>query len=74
MNFGRPRRRWGNDITKSVKEIEWESVDWISMAPEKDMGWAVMIMVKKTPVPPSQRTHCFCSANNWQCPLDKYHC
>ena len=51
---------------KNIKEIEWEGVDWINMALDKDMGWAVMIIVEKTPVPRSRSTHCFFSAKkNW---------
>jgi len=28
-SIGRPRRRWNNNIKTGLKEIGWESVDWL---------------------------------------------
>ena len=43
------------------------------MAHDEDKGWAVIIMVKKTMVPTSQRTrYFFCAKKNRQCRLDNY--
>jgi hypothetical protein len=34
--FERPRRRWENVITMDLKEIEWEGMDWIHLAQDRD--------------------------------------
>jgi hypothetical protein len=34
--LGRSRRRWEDKIKKFGEEIEWEAVDWISLAHESD--------------------------------------
>jgi hypothetical protein len=34
--FGRPRRRWENNIRVNVREIRWEVVDWFHMAQDRD--------------------------------------
>jgi hypothetical protein len=28
--LGRPRRRWEDNIKMGLREIRWESVDWIN--------------------------------------------
>jgi hypothetical protein len=30
--LGRPRHRWEDNIGMDLREIEWESVDWIPLA------------------------------------------
>jgi hypothetical protein len=34
--LGRPRRRWVHSIKIYLKEIGWDSVDWINLAQDKD--------------------------------------
>jgi hypothetical protein len=34
--LGRPRRRWVDNIKKDLREIEWDGVDWIDMAQDRD--------------------------------------
>jgi hypothetical protein len=34
--WGRPRRRWVDNIKMDVREIEWDCVDWIDMAQDRD--------------------------------------
>jgi hypothetical protein len=32
--LGRPRRRWVDNIKIDVREIEWDGMDWIDLAPQ----------------------------------------
>jgi hypothetical protein len=34
--LGRPRRRWEDGIRMNLREIGWESVDWIQLAHDRD--------------------------------------
>jgi hypothetical protein len=34
--LGRPRRRWVDNIKMDLREIEWDSVDWIDLAQDRD--------------------------------------
>jgi hypothetical protein len=34
--LGRPKRRWKNNTKINFKEIEYEGVDWIHLAQDKD--------------------------------------
>jgi hypothetical protein len=34
--LGRPGRRWEGNIGMDLREIEWEAVDWIHMAQDRD--------------------------------------
>jgi hypothetical protein len=34
--LGRPRRRWKDDIKFGLQEVEWEGVDWIGVAEDRD--------------------------------------
>jgi hypothetical protein len=36
MLFGRPRRRWEDNIKMDLQEVGWEGVDWIDMAQDSD--------------------------------------
>jgi hypothetical protein len=33
---GRPRRRWVDNIKMDLREIGWDSVDWVDMAQDRD--------------------------------------
>jgi hypothetical protein len=33
---GRPRRRWEDNIRIGLREIEWEGVDWMHLAQDRD--------------------------------------
>jgi hypothetical protein len=32
----RPRRRWVDGINMDLREVRWDSVDWIDMAQDRD--------------------------------------
>jgi hypothetical protein len=34
--IGRPIRRWVDNIKMDLREIRWDSVDWIDMAQDRD--------------------------------------
>jgi hypothetical protein len=34
--LGRPRRRWVDNIKMDFRDIEWNGVDWIDMAQDRD--------------------------------------
>jgi hypothetical protein len=34
--LGRPWRRWKDNIRIDLREIEWEGVDWIRLAQDRD--------------------------------------
>jgi hypothetical protein len=34
--LGRPRRRWVDNIKMYLTEIEWDGVDWIKLARDRD--------------------------------------
>jgi hypothetical protein len=40
--LGRQRRRWKDGIRMDLKEIGWETVDWIQMAQDRDRLRALM--------------------------------
>jgi hypothetical protein len=42
--LGRPRRRWEGGIRMDLREIGWESIDWIQLAQDSDR-WRVTNMV-----------------------------
>jgi hypothetical protein len=52
QNFGRetwreqiiqiPRRMWEDNIKMDLREISWESVDWMHMAQDRDQWRAVV--------------------------------
>jgi hypothetical protein len=35
--LGRPRRRWVHNIRMDLGEIEWNGVDWIDLAQDRDL-------------------------------------
>jgi hypothetical protein len=34
--LGKPRRRWVDNIKMDLREIEWDGVDWIDLAQDRD--------------------------------------
>jgi hypothetical protein len=41
-SFGRPRRRWENDIKADLKDRNWEGLDWIDL-PQERQDWPALI-------------------------------
>jgi len=39
---GRPRRRWEDNIRMNLREIDWEVVDWIRLAQDRDR-WRALV-------------------------------
>jgi hypothetical protein len=40
--LGRPRRRWVNNIKLDLRAIEWDGMDWIELAQDRDQ-WRVLV-------------------------------
>jgi hypothetical protein len=40
--FGRPMRRWEDGIRMDLREIGWESVDWIQLVQDRDQ-WQALV-------------------------------
>jgi len=40
--FGKPRRRWEDNIRMDIRKIGWEGVDWIHLAQDRDQLLAVV--------------------------------
>jgi hypothetical protein len=40
--LGRPRRRWMDNIKMDLSEIEWDDVNWIDMAQDRDQ-WRALV-------------------------------
>jgi hypothetical protein len=51
--FGRPRRRWKDNIRMYLKETEWEEVDWIQLALNRDRWRDLVNTVMNLRVPPT---------------------
>jgi hypothetical protein len=34
--LGRPRRRWADNIRMNLRKIEWDGMDWIDLAEDRD--------------------------------------
>jgi hypothetical protein len=49
--LGRPRRRWVDNIKIDLTEIEWDIMDWIVLAEDRDQWRALVITVKNLRVP-----------------------
>ena len=43
--LGRSRRRWKGNIKIDIREIGWESIDWIHLAQNKDTWQALVTEV-----------------------------
>jgi hypothetical protein len=40
--LGRPRRRWMGNIKIDLREIEWDGMDWIDLAQNRDQ-WRALV-------------------------------
>jgi hypothetical protein len=40
--LGRPRRRWEDNIRIDLRQIEWEVVDWVYLAQDRDQ-WRALV-------------------------------
>jgi hypothetical protein len=49
--FGRPRRRWEENIKMDLREVGWGYIDWIDLAQDRDRWWALVNMVMNHRVP-----------------------
>jgi hypothetical protein len=49
--LGRPRRRWVNDIKMDLREIEWDGMDCIDLAEDRDQWRALVNTVMNLLVP-----------------------
>jgi hypothetical protein len=49
--LGRTRHRWVDNIKMDLTEIEWDGVDWIDMAQDRDQWGALENMVLNLRVP-----------------------
>jgi hypothetical protein len=49
--LGRPRRRWVDIMKMNLREIEWDGVDWIDLAQERDHWRALVNAVMTLRVP-----------------------
>jgi hypothetical protein len=49
--LGRPRRGWVDNIKMHLREIEWDGVEWIDMAQDRDQWRALLNTVLNLRVP-----------------------
>jgi hypothetical protein len=49
--LGRTKRRWKDNIIKYLREIGWDSMDWIDLAQDRDQWGALVNMVMNLLVP-----------------------
>jgi hypothetical protein len=35
-SLGRPRRRWVNNIKMDLREMEWDGMEWMDLAQDRD--------------------------------------
>jgi hypothetical protein len=49
--LGRPRRRWVDNIEMDLREVEWDDMDWINVAQDRDQWRALVNMVMNLQVP-----------------------
>jgi len=49
--FGRPRRRWEDNIKMDLQEVGCEGVDWIELAEDRDRWRALVNAVMNLRVP-----------------------
>jgi hypothetical protein len=40
--FGRPRRRWEDNIKMDLREVGWGGMDWINLAQDRDTWRALL--------------------------------
>jgi hypothetical protein len=49
--LGRPRCRWVNNIKMDLREIEWNGMDWINLAQDRNQWRDLVNMVINLQVP-----------------------
>jgi hypothetical protein len=49
--LGRPRRRWVDNIKMCLKDIEWDGIEWIDLAEDRDQWRALVNTVINLRVP-----------------------
>jgi hypothetical protein len=49
--LGGPRRRWVNNIKMDFREIEWDGMDWMDLAQDRDQWRALVNSVMNLRVP-----------------------
>jgi hypothetical protein len=49
--LGRPRRRWVDNIKMNLRETEWDGMNWIDLARDRDKWRALMKTAKNLLVP-----------------------
>ena len=49
--LGRPRRRWEDNIKMDLQEVDCRGMDWIELAQDRDMLWALVKAVMNLRVP-----------------------
>jgi hypothetical protein len=49
--LGKPRRRWVDNIKTGLREVEWDGMDWIELAQDRDQWMAVVntVMILRVP-------------------------
>jgi len=50
-SFGRPSRRWEDNIQMNLQEVECECMDWIELAQDRDRWRALVNAVMNLRVP-----------------------
>jgi len=51
ISFGRPRRRWEDNIRMDLQEIRCVGTDWMKLAQDRDRWWALVNAVMNVRVP-----------------------
>jgi hypothetical protein len=51
LHFGRPRRRWEDNIKIDLQEVGWGGMDWINLAQDRDRWRAFVNAVMNLRVP-----------------------
>jgi hypothetical protein len=49
--LGRPRRRWVDSIKIDLREIEWNCMDWIDLAQDRDQWRDLLNTIMNVRVP-----------------------
>jgi hypothetical protein len=49
--LGRPRRKWVKNIKMDLRDIEWDGMDWIDLAEDRDQWRALVNTTMKLRVP-----------------------
>jgi hypothetical protein len=50
-SFGRPGRRWEDNIKMELKEVGWRGMEWIDMAQDRDRWRSLVNAVMNLHVP-----------------------